>query len=428
MVESSVEARKTQIRVQKKQPAVVIEHRESDEQRDNLFHSRCLINGKVASLVIDGGSCANSISEYAVRKLELKTQKHPKPYHLTWLNEHGDVKVNKQAEIEFSIGKYSDFVLCDVVPMQNVHILLGRPWQFDRRVLHDGWENSYTFKHEGMKIKLKPLSPDQVFDDLKQMEENRNERKSVQAQLWVQRSVGFNFMSLRKLARGVTESKPHGFNDPCFVAARQSFELPNLVKEEGSELRSETTPDAFLEVKGTSRSQEEALDRAGDDRFPPSTTLPPLCHFPEEQSVAEQSANDDDLVMVTGADSSESAATKMSQQCPGINSTDWLKPNQVSFPKPIRVPTPMETLKNKAKTTEWVGEIGYDSTPQAASESTHTVPGSCRIAQLSAKTPGLQNPNLQISNRNLKKHDQKIGELVVEFEGYSEPTTTRRVC
>ncbi|CAL1412138.1 unnamed protein product [Linum trigynum] len=175
---------------QKKQPAIVIKHRETDEQRDHLFHTRCNINGKLASLVIDGGSCANLISEYAIRNLELKTQKHPKPYHLTWLNEHGDVKVNKQAQIEFNIGKYRDTVLCDVVPMQNVHILLGRPWQFDRRVIHDGWENSYTFKHEGRKIKLKPMSPDEVYTDLKTMEENRNEGKSVQAQLWVKTSLG----------------------------------------------------------------------------------------------------------------------------------------------------------------------------------------------------------------------------------------------
>ena len=33
------------------------------EQRENLFHSRCLVSEKVSSLIIDGGSCTNFASE-----------------------------------------------------------------------------------------------------------------------------------------------------------------------------------------------------------------------------------------------------------------------------------------------------------------------------------------------------------------------------
>jgi len=32
---------------------------ELEEQRENIFHTRCTIQGKVCSLIIDGGSCAN---------------------------------------------------------------------------------------------------------------------------------------------------------------------------------------------------------------------------------------------------------------------------------------------------------------------------------------------------------------------------------
>jgi hypothetical protein len=32
--------------------------------------------------------------------------------------------------ISFSIGKYKDEVLCDVVLIHATHLLLGRPWQF----------------------------------------------------------------------------------------------------------------------------------------------------------------------------------------------------------------------------------------------------------------------------------------------------------
>ena len=31
---------------------------DKEEQRENIFHSRCTDQGKVCSLIIDGGSCA----------------------------------------------------------------------------------------------------------------------------------------------------------------------------------------------------------------------------------------------------------------------------------------------------------------------------------------------------------------------------------
>ncbi|KAK2971902.1 hypothetical protein RJ640_011683 [Escallonia rubra] len=36
-------------------------------------------------------------------------------------------------------------VYCDVVPMDACHILLGRPWQYDRKTMHDGVQNTYSF-------------------------------------------------------------------------------------------------------------------------------------------------------------------------------------------------------------------------------------------------------------------------------------------
>ena len=77
--------------------------------------------------------------------MNLKTLKHPRPYKLQGQNDCGEVKVNKQVLISFSIGRYKDEVLCDVVPMHAGHILLGRPWQYDRRVTHDGYLNRYSF-------------------------------------------------------------------------------------------------------------------------------------------------------------------------------------------------------------------------------------------------------------------------------------------
>ncbi|KAJ9536631.1 hypothetical protein OSB04_un000180 [Centaurea solstitialis] len=87
------------------------------QHRENIFHTRCLVQGKVCVLIIDGGSCANVVSNEVVEKLNLHTLKHPQPYKLQWLNECGEVKVTKQVLISFSIGQYKDEVMCDVVPM-----------------------------------------------------------------------------------------------------------------------------------------------------------------------------------------------------------------------------------------------------------------------------------------------------------------------
>jgi len=80
--------------------------------RDNIFHTRCYINEKLCSLIVDSGSCTNVASSRLVSKLNLETKPHPRLYKLQWLSEDGE---------------YTDKVLCDVVPMEASHILLGRP-------------------------------------------------------------------------------------------------------------------------------------------------------------------------------------------------------------------------------------------------------------------------------------------------------------
>ena len=47
---------------------------------------------------------------------------------MQWLNNSGEVRVIKQVLVSFHIGHYEDEILCDVVPMQAAHIILGRPW------------------------------------------------------------------------------------------------------------------------------------------------------------------------------------------------------------------------------------------------------------------------------------------------------------
>jgi hypothetical protein len=149
-VEESLVIRRT-LQVQDKED-------ETNHQRE-IFHTRCYVQSKVRGLIIDSGSCVNVCSTTHVSKLNLCTVKHAKPYRLQWLNDSDEVKVTKQVVVLFSIGKYVDEVLCDVIPMQASHILLGRPWQYDRKEIHDGVKNRYTTVKDGKTITLVPLTP-----------------------------------------------------------------------------------------------------------------------------------------------------------------------------------------------------------------------------------------------------------------------------
>ncbi len=85
----------------------VKEERGTCEQRENLFYTRGLIQNKVCSIIVDGGSCTNCASWMMVDKLGLQMLKHPCPYSLQWMTDgDGDgVKITRQVLISFSIGK-----------------------------------------------------------------------------------------------------------------------------------------------------------------------------------------------------------------------------------------------------------------------------------------------------------------------------------
>jgi len=88
-----------------------------------------------------------------------------KPYKLAYISIDGEIDFNKQVLINFSIRSYKDEVLCDVLPIEFTHILLGRPWQFDKQNLHVGYTNQYIFFRNGNKITLRPLSSQVVNKD-----------------------------------------------------------------------------------------------------------------------------------------------------------------------------------------------------------------------------------------------------------------------
>jgi len=157
-------------------------------QRHNLFQTRAKVQDKVVKVIIDGGSCHNLASHEMVDKLGLKLQRHPHPYHVQWLNDLGDIKIGYRVKVPFKIGEYVDTVECDVAPMSVCHLLLGRPWQYDRYTQHCGRTNQYTLDLKGKKFVLKPMTPQQIMAEhlQKQTEispasEGREEQKKLSA-------------------------------------------------------------------------------------------------------------------------------------------------------------------------------------------------------------------------------------------------------
>nr|KYP35918.1 hypothetical protein KK1_043005 [Cajanus cajan] len=116
-------------------------------QRENLFQTKCKV----------------------LENTYLTTSPHPKPYQLHWLNEDGDLVVDQQVKVKLSIANYEEEVLCDVVLMKACHILLGRPWQFDKKTMHNGLTNEINFNHKEKKFVLHPLSPQQVVTQEKEI-------------------------------------------------------------------------------------------------------------------------------------------------------------------------------------------------------------------------------------------------------------------
>jgi hypothetical protein len=128
------------------------------QQRHNLFQTFFAIENRRARVIIDGGSCNNLVSSDLVKKLGLITRPRPHPYHIQWINDSGKVKVTHMVRVHFSIGMYSDYADCDVVPMEACSLLLGRPWEYDTDARHNGRSNTYTFRHKDKNITLLPLT------------------------------------------------------------------------------------------------------------------------------------------------------------------------------------------------------------------------------------------------------------------------------
>jgi hypothetical protein len=131
-------------------------------QLHNLFQIFFIIKDCCVGTIIDGGSCNNLVSADFMAKIGLTTRLHTHPYYIQCLNNSGKAKVTHTTRVHFSIGTYNDYADCDVVPMQACSLLMGHPWEFDTDAIHHGRSNKCTLVHNGKKITLLPLKPNEI--------------------------------------------------------------------------------------------------------------------------------------------------------------------------------------------------------------------------------------------------------------------------
>uniref|UniRef100_A0A6V7QW70 Asp_protease_2 domain-containing protein n=1 Tax=Ananas comosus var. bracteatus TaxID=296719 RepID=A0A6V7QW70_ANACO len=135
-----------------------VKEEEEDWRQRSIFQTRVLCGGKVCDLVVDGGSMENVISKDAVEKLKLPVEKHPQPYKIRWLKKGNEIPVTSRCLVRFTLGgNLDDEALCDVVPMDVGHILVGRPWLYDHDMEHHAKPNTYSFYRGNKKYTLHPL-------------------------------------------------------------------------------------------------------------------------------------------------------------------------------------------------------------------------------------------------------------------------------
>ncbi|XP_048605512.1 uncharacterized protein LOC125583026 [Brassica napus] len=91
--------------------------------------------------------------------------------------------------------------------MDACHILLGRPWQFDKRAVHDGFTNRHSFDHKGKKITLVPLTPLEVHQDQIQLKRNRDKEPKPDEPKSSQRNSNF-YIKQSQVKRSLYSQKP----------------------------------------------------------------------------------------------------------------------------------------------------------------------------------------------------------------------------
>ncbi|KAJ9180874.1 hypothetical protein P3X46_009066 [Hevea brasiliensis] len=108
--------------------------------------------------------------------------------------------------------------------MQAGHLLLGRPWQFDRKVIHDGYKNRYSFEMNGRKIILAPMTPKQIYEDQTRLKQAMGEVKSRVAEKRAEKKR----RSEKKLTENVVSEQD---KDGCEERKESKENIPRVLEK-----------------------------------------------------------------------------------------------------------------------------------------------------------------------------------------------------
>ncbi|XP_070003556.1 uncharacterized protein [Nicotiana sylvestris] len=263
----------------------------------------------ICALRIDKEFGYNSISTYMVEKLNLPYVEHIEPYMF------GGVKVDKRVLLLFSIGRYEDAIWCDVIPMNNYHVLLGKPWYVYRRASYNIGKNRYSFEINGKKLILGPLTLSQICEDEKIVKENmekyereKNERsKRVHVDIPREKKGEVvlseeNGMSSEKKSEleGKEKRKGNEITKVCEVE-REKYEGLSEEKEENFSERKEAKGEEKPHVERPSKRIGEAQEIVVYDMELPKciAKLEPLHKRIQGEDVplVNKSKYDDDILM-----------------------------------------------------------------------------------------------------------------------------------
>ena len=129
-------------------------------QRSSIFRTQCKCRGKVCKVVVSSGILTNLILREMISKLNIEKIVHCTPYRMYGRNNYQWIDVKEKAYMSFNIGRYVDKILCDVVPLDDCHMIQGRKWQVDVKAIHCGWKNEYVIKKDGKKFVMSSLQDD----------------------------------------------------------------------------------------------------------------------------------------------------------------------------------------------------------------------------------------------------------------------------
>ncbi|XP_019266306.1 PREDICTED: uncharacterized protein LOC109243773 isoform X2 [Nicotiana attenuata] len=270
---SNGEYRRKEDMLVRKALSTSMEEEVENTQRHNIFYTRCLILDRMCTLVVDGASCDNLVSATLVKELKLETFSHPTPCKLQWLNACGELKVN---------GDYKDELICGVVPLHACHIILGRPWLYDRDVLHQGRKNHYSLKWKGKLVTLEPLEPSQVLKAQMSLRTSlkNTKRKSKDERQKKERSEG------EKSDNARVEKGEEVWSEVSELSQENSEELDKKMREKKEEKQKESEDFSYSNTTNLSSFSSCFVSYVGTLGEEPSSDIQPtLKRLKEDQYI-----------------------------------------------------------------------------------------------------------------------------------------------